>query len=125
MIIPNRGAIPLAPIRCAARLPRSRGVEFAPDSPLEGEGFEPSVPPVCEIAIKLRAESRRGMSDGGVSLDPPERTMGRRWLAVAGAALVTGASAAQVVVPTAETHPRHALKDACNCGAPGSLPIPR
>jgi hypothetical protein len=21
------------------------------------------------------------------------------------------------------THPRHALKDACNCGAPGSLPI--
>ena len=56
-------------------------------------------PPVCEIAIKLRAESRRGMSDGGVSLDPLERTMGRRWLAVAGAALVAGASAAQVVVP--------------------------
>jgi hypothetical protein len=23
---------------------RSRGVEFAPDSPLEGTGFEPSVP---------------------------------------------------------------------------------
>jgi hypothetical protein len=23
---------------------RSRGVEFAPDSPLEGDGFEPSVP---------------------------------------------------------------------------------
>jgi hypothetical protein len=45
------------------------------------------------------------MSDGGVSLDPPERTMGRRWLAVAGAALVTGASAAQVVVPAAETSP--------------------
>jgi hypothetical protein len=45
------------------------------------------------------------MSDGGVSLDPPERTMGRRWLAVAGAALVAGASAAQVVVPAAETSP--------------------
>jgi hypothetical protein len=58
------------------------------------------------IAIKLRAdESRREMSDGGVSLDPPERTMGRRWLAVAGAPLVAGASAAQVVVPAAETSP--------------------
>jgi hypothetical protein len=45
------------------------------------------------------------MSDGGVSLDPPERTMRRRWLAVAAAALVTGAYAAQVVVPAAETSP--------------------
>jgi hypothetical protein len=32
------------------------------------------------------------MSDGGVSLDRPERMMGRRWLAVAGAAVVAGAS---------------------------------
>src|SRR4029077_14995576 len=35
--------------------------------------------------------------------DPPERAMGRCWLAVAAAALVTGAYAAQVVVPAAET----------------------
>jgi hypothetical protein len=45
------------------------------------------------------------MSDGGVSLDLPERAMGRRWLAVAAAALVTGAYAAQVVVSAAETSP--------------------
>ena len=37
--------------------------------------------------------------------DPPERAIGRRWLAVAAAALVTGAYAAQVVVPAAETSP--------------------
>jgi hypothetical protein len=45
------------------------------------------------------------MSDGRVSPDPPERAMGRRWLAVAAAALVTGAYAAQVVVSAAETSP--------------------
>src|SRR5260370_5485647 len=37
--------------------------------------------------------------------DPPERAMGRRWLAVVAAALVTGAYAAQVVVPAAEPSP--------------------
>jgi hypothetical protein len=37
--------------------------------------------------------------------DPPGRTIGRFWLAVAAAALVTGAYAAQVVVPAAETSP--------------------
>ena len=37
--------------------------------------------------------------------DPPGRAIGRFWLAVAAAALVTGAYAAQVVVPAAETSP--------------------
>jgi hypothetical protein len=37
--------------------------------------------------------------------DPPKRAIGRRWLGVAAAALVTGAYAAQVVVPAAETSP--------------------
>ena len=37
--------------------------------------------------------------------DPPGRVMGRFWLAVAAAVLVTGAYAAQVVVPAAETSP--------------------
>jgi hypothetical protein len=37
--------------------------------------------------------------------DLPRRAIGRFWLAVAGAALVTGAYAAQVVVPAAETPP--------------------
>jgi len=37
--------------------------------------------------------------------DPPERAMGRRWLAVAAAALVTGAYAAQPVVRAAEPSP--------------------
>jgi hypothetical protein len=37
--------------------------------------------------------------------DPPERVMRRRWLAVAAAALVTEAYAAQVSVPAAETSP--------------------
>jgi hypothetical protein len=37
--------------------------------------------------------------------DPAERAIGRRWLAVAATALVTGAYAAQVVVPAAETSP--------------------
>jgi hypothetical protein len=36
-------------------------------------------------------------------LDPPERAVGRRWLAVAVSALVMGACAGQVVVPAAET----------------------
>ena len=37
--------------------------------------------------------------------DPPGRAIGRFWLAVAAAALVTGAYAAQVAVPAAETSP--------------------
>ena len=37
--------------------------------------------------------------------DPPGRAIGCFWLAVAAAALVTGAYAAQVVVPAAETSP--------------------
>ena len=37
--------------------------------------------------------------------DPPGRAIGRFWLAVAAAALVTGAYATQVVVPAAETSP--------------------
>ena len=40
------------------------------------------------------------------SADPLERrVMGRRWLAVVAAALVSGVYAAQVVVPAAETSP--------------------
>ena len=41
---------------------RSRGVEFAPDSPLEGDGFEPSVPgarePVYIAEGELRGDRR-------------------------------------------------------------------
>jgi hypothetical protein len=37
--------------------------------------------------------------------DLPERAMGRRWLAVAAAALLTWAYAARAVVPAAETSP--------------------
>src|ERR1700730_5477318 len=37
---------------------RSRGVEFAPDSPLEGDGFEPSVPGTKEPVFVAEGELR-------------------------------------------------------------------
>ena len=37
---------------------RSRGVEFAPDSPLEGDGFEPSVPHKKQPVLAARVRSR-------------------------------------------------------------------
>jgi hypothetical protein len=37
---------------------RSRGVEFAPDSPLEEDGFEPSVPLVSRGAIRREFPKR-------------------------------------------------------------------
>jgi len=40
-----------------------------------------------------------------LSLIRPERVIGRRWLAVAAVALVTGVYATQVVVPAADTSP--------------------
>src|SRR5437764_12072634 len=44
-------------------------------------------------------------ADLGGAADPPERAIGRCWLAVTAAALVTGAYAAPVVIPAAEISP--------------------
>ena len=48
---------------------RSRGVEFAPDSPLEGNGFEPSVPRTKEPFFVAEGELR-GPNGGSQSGEP-------------------------------------------------------